>query len=462
MSENVGVIDRTKKGYDIIITVADDYYSARITVDVYDDEVDRVDKDDLMMAIAKKNVVYGVDYNVINKVLRRPREIDQLDFAVGEKHVNGKDGFIDYYFNTDTKSVPKLLDDGTVDHKELKEIQKIRKGEILAKVTPPTEKHDGITVTGKKISGKPGYFPRLRGGKNVIVSDDGLIMFSNVDGVIDFENSKIGVKKVYEVSHDVGVSTGNISYDGKIIIRGNVEYGYSVSSNDDIEIYGLVEGAHITGNNISVHKGIHNNSVIRATGEVRALYIENGDIIANGNIYSDTMLHSKVKCKGAITVSNKKGLIIGGSISARRGIVAKVIGSHIGSKTRLNLGIDDDLMGELKTINIRQKKIEEDIAKINKSIDFISRKRGNTVMQKVQIEKQLKLKQNRLDALKELENSHSKLCEMADSLRHVKLVCDVVYAGTNLRINNSHFNIKQKLERVRFIKEDGEVKIYSN
>ncbi len=122
-------------------------------------------------------------------------------------------------------------------------------------------------------------------------------------------DEKIIVNNIYEVAGNVGSSTGDITFDGSIVVHGNVITGFRVEATEDIEVMGGVEGATIlAGGMITLHSGIQGmgKSNIQCGGDLHTKFIEQADVACGGNIYSEAILHSKVSCKGEIIVDGKK------------------------------------------------------------------------------------------------------------------------------------------------------------
>ena len=65
------------------------------------------------------------------------------------------------------------------------------------------------------------------------------------------------VSNQYEVPADVGASTGDIDYDGSVVVKGNVLTGYTIKATGDIIVNGVVEGAKlVTAGKIVLKRGI--------------------------------------------------------------------------------------------------------------------------------------------------------------------------------------------------------------
>ena len=132
-------------------------------------------------------------------------------------------------------------------------------------------------------------------------------------------DGKVFVSDVYEVPADVDNSTGNIEYEGSVLIHGNVKTGFEVHASGDIIVEGVVEGAVLSSDNqIIVKHGIHGmyKCDLRAGTNLMAKYIESATVRAGGYVEAEIILNSDVSVNGAVRARGRKGLINGGTVHA--------------------------------------------------------------------------------------------------------------------------------------------------
>lgn len=444
--------------FNIVIDISDNYYEAFITIEFWGNDVS-ISREDIMDSLKKKNIVFGIKNNVIDSIVKDPKDVFKLSIAEGEKHINGKPGRIEQHFDMETTKKPKKLSNGSVDHKHINYIIKASKGETLAKKILPTENRDGKTVTGRTIKGKPGKLVDFKKGKNVNVSDDGMFLLASESGMIKVDDGRVSIIKVLEIEDDVGVSTGNINFDGRIIVRGNVNTGYVINSKDDVEVFGTIAGSEVIANNIIVYKGVHNNAKLVASGDIRANFMESCYAEAKGNIICDSIIHCDIKCFGKVIAYEKRGLILGGNLNVRKEIIAKTIGSQIGSTTRINIGLDESLLIELKDTKKKIDETKSDLKKISQAIDILQHKRGMDSKKEIFLSKYLKTREQYMANVIDMEQKMKELYTLIEALKRSSISSNQIYPGTNIKINNSHYIVKTEMVNVKLIKEDGEVVI---
>ncbi len=446
---------------DINIEISSDYYEAYLTIN-FNDTFTSISKEDLLDVIEKKHISYGINYDVIEEIIKNKRSITKFLIAKGNKHKNGEDGKITYNFDINDSPRPSLSESGKADHKNLNIIHKVKKGEILGSRTSPTDGTEGITVTGKTIKGKPGKLLNLKPGKNTILSNDTNYLIANQNGFIKIVDERVCVIPILEINSDVGVSTGNIHFNGKIIVNGNVEKGYTIESEDEIEIYGIVEGSKIiaTGD-IRIHQGANNGASIISDNNITVKFMEGCIVRCGKKLICEAVLHCDIESKEELIVNEGKGLIVGGRIKVRKKITAKNIGSQIGTLTKLQLGIDDSLLSEYKNINDIIKQLKDNIGKLNQAITMLQpqvKLKSNDSKLNSMLEKSLSTKKQYLNKLKVNEIELNNILKIIDELKSAKISSDIIHTGVKIKINNSYYNPRSILKNVILMKDEGEIR----
>ncbi len=456
MSENI------ESRYDISIKISDDYYKAMLSIEFLKPDV-TIKSEEVVKLLKDKNVTFGLKFNVIEAICKNQQSVYNEVVAEGNPHENGIDASIEYLYGKDHKIKPQVMEDGKVDFKNIGFVEIIKENEVIAVKTPATKGKSGTTVTGKVIRAKDGKDAPFKVGKNVKISEDGLSVIAECDGSVVVENDRISIIKVLEVRKDIGIETGNIKFHGQVIINGNVTDGYEVDCDGDLVINGVVEGARIkaTGD-VVISRGIqgHDNADIYCGRNLTSNFINSCHVVCRGDIESGAIMNSVVKCDGKVSVKGKKGLIVGGEISCKNDIEAQVIGSELGVITSIKLGVDVEIVEELKNLSIEVKELIEMHAKLDKSLKLLKVKmeqnpddeRSLFMYKKysssfIEMDTQLTEKRQRLKMLNELVNN----------IRGAKLSARMIYPGTRVKIGSSNYYVKHELTYVSIMKEKGEI-----
>ncbi len=280
-------------------------------------------------------------------------------------------------------------------------------------------------------------------------------------------SGKVFVSNVFEVPADVDNSIGNVSYDGSVLIHGNVKSGFSVQATGDVIVEGVVEGAEITsGGQIIIKHGIHGmlKGVFRAGTNLMAKYIENATVSAGGYVESELILNSEVSAEGSVQVHGKKGLISGGRVRAGNSIEADNIGTEMGTATYLEVGVEPERKERYIALSKEAEKLTkeiEDMKTILQTYTIKIKKKEALTPDKIKYVQQLALsvkeKQSGLDSLtQEIEGIHN---GMLSSNQAYIIVSRTIYPGTTIAIADLSLPVMDTRSCCKFKKKDGEIAI---
>lgn len=422
--------------------------------------------ENIMEELLAKGIEYGIDESVVKEVAERGLFNTSVNVASGLLPVNGENGRINYYFDTDRNLKPKMLEDGTADYHDLGLVINVSKGDLLAESILPTKGISGKTVTGKNIPAKDGKEARIRVGKNVVVSEDGYKMFAGIDGQPVMYDMKLNVLPVLEIKDDVGPATGNIDFLGSVVVRRNVKSGFAIRASGDLEVGGIVEAAEIeVGGNIIIKRGIQGQGkgILKAGQDFRAKYMENTTVQAGENInIAEAAMHSCLLAGKNIRFEGKKGLIVGGTAKAGEKLVAKIIGSPMSTYTEIEVGINPTMKMNYQNIVNKLKNLEADMHKINQALNVLERLKEKDLLtndKKGLLDKLILTKSSLAERQLELEAEKEKLDSIiTQSSRASISASNMCYSGVNIIIGNASLKVRDKINHVTFYNYEGQIK----
>ncbi len=332
-------------------------------------ELQQVPIETLISILEKNGVSYGINQNALLTMFQKAQFASSQLVARGKPQRDGVDGYVKEHFSREREIKPQLLENGDSDHKELGLILDIEKGTIIADIVLPEPPVNGIGVSGKEIQGRPGKEPVVPQGTNTAISADGKHLIANVGGNLVFKQGKFCIEQLVTIKGNVDSSIGNINFSGDIVINGDVFLGYTITSKKNIKITGSVEGANlIADGDITVGLGINGQQkgVVMSKGNVKAMFIENCEMYAEGAITAQVIINSHVSSEESIAVTTGKGVISGGEIIAVKKIEAVTVGSEVNIPTIIRLGLTPRL-----TQNIKE--LEQSIEEMMTEIDLIAK-----------------------------------------------------------------------------------------
>lgn len=419
-------------------------------------------------ALKENGVVFNIMDDVIKSVVAGKQYNKEVLVAEGIYPVTGRDAELKYYFDTSTEKTINIDDDGKIDYHELSLIKNVKRGAKLVTLIPHTEGLPGKNVKGGEVPGKDGRKLPLPKGKNVDISEDGLELIAAVDGEVRLLDGKVNVFSVYEVKHNVDNSTGNIRFNGKVIVQGNVLTGFIVEAEGDIEVYGVVEGAIIKSNgNIVLHRGIQgmNRGELYCEGDLIAKFIENSKIDVKGNIQSDAIMHSQVTCGKKLEAGGRKGLLVGGFFKVGEEVKAKVIGSPMATITEIEVGVNPDMRKKFDEIKLEMKQVCDNLDKTSKAVELLTKMSKSSELppdKKLLLAKSIQLKLQLTQKQDQLIKDQTEFETYFEDLTRGKVkVYDIIYPGSRIIIGSSTMYIKDSLKYASFYRANAEIKMGS-
>lgn len=414
-------------------------------------------------------VTVPIEEELLNELINHIKYNDDHLIATGTPAQEATEAVIEYNFKTEKDYRPEVDKDGNVNYHKLHVFANVSKQQLLATLIPGEEGKSGNDLFGNEVKFKKVRLVKLKRGKNVLINDEGTQLFSDIDGLVKLEDEKVVVNDTFSVAGNVGSSTGDIDFPGSIVINGNVMSGYKVICKGDVEVIGVVEGAIIeAGGNVTLHRGVQgmSNSHIKAGGNVMARYIENAEVISGGMIHSEAILHSNVSAKGDIKVEGKKGMISGGSVRSGTEISANTLGSHMGTATNIEVGIDPLVWEEYNELLKEVPKIKKEAEKLEQVIILLNKKKeieGDLDEQKKAM--YISATRNKIFLTNKINISEKRLVELkeeAEKRNDGKIKCrNTVYPGVRITIGTSKYFVRDELKYVCMIKDGADVKLTS-
>ena len=389
-------------------------------------------------SMRRAGIVYGFDEEYMKKIL-----LKGIDFIIakGTEPVKGEDARIEKYFDLSEKGKAASDSHDRVDFKNLQLFVLAKAGDVIAKRIPHTLGTPGRNIFGDEVSAKSGKPRPVPAGKNTVIQNENEVV-AKIDGQIVDSGTTISIDPRFEVSGNVGVSTGNINFNGYVHVSGDVELGFSVTSTGDVEIGGVVAGGSVEGNNVSIAGGVQgmNRGKIVAKGNISASFAENAELEAGGEIrILDVSLHSTLTAGKKVIVEGKRGAITGGMVSAGEEIRAQVIGNAANVITRLAVGQNPMLHREYKQVSMELVEAKKKMDSLKKTlrtletIDIMS-------LPEQRIEQINKLTRSQFPLAGEIERKTKQLAKMDEELMQMKhgkvKVRDTIYPGVRLSINS--------------------------
>ncbi len=324
--------------------------------------LEKITPDAVAKALAGKDIQFGMaDIETqINTLKSAFKETLSFVAAKGRPAVPGKDAFIVFHFDTNYLKPGKIDTDGNMDYRERGRIPKVQAGDLLAAKIPMKTGEPGIDIYNNPIPAPEAQDVQLQCGQGARLSDDGMELYAQIDGQPHVAvGGAVCVFAELTIDGDVNFTTGNIDFDGNVIVKGSVKNGFSVKCGHLFATE--ISGAAIFAlGDVIVSEGI-SNADIKTEGDVKARFVTGSNIKSFGSVMIDKeIIDSKIRSSAKFLSERCK--IISSFVSAKMGIAAKQIGTDVSSACRIHAGMDENVKKRIQAfghaINDKKKILE--------------------------------------------------------------------------------------------------------
>ncbi|MBR6061933.1 MAG: DUF342 domain-containing protein [Spirochaetales bacterium] len=413
--------------------------------------------DEILFAAEDYGICYGIDRQLISRIAEQHLYNEDFVIAEGLRPVAPIVNQINYHFDTDVCR-PFLTDEyGRVNLKELNFIQEKKKGDVLADIADPKPGTDGIDVFGEIVPAEHlEQTVRLLPGDNTELSPDGHSLLASIDGYVVLHGSMVSVREVVHVEN-VDYSTGNIDFEGAVVVAGTVADGFTVKATDSIQVGSCVGKVHLESDgDIILKSGINGSGegTIKCRGDLYTRFAENAHIETQGSFFGEeSLMNCTTEVDRNLVLIGRRAEIVGGRTVVGGSIRCKKIGSAAGIKTPVCVGI---LPEKFRTIDNLQQRINDNklmLSRLQQSMTNLTRDIQNGKITEDEAaenkNKILKVQYRFEDELRELERDYNdgKLMMQAENTRYVVAeneICQgttvtfgkVEYAVTNIDMSS--------------------------
>jgi uncharacterized protein (DUF342 family) len=409
----------------------------------------------IQLALQEKGVTGGIMLNEIKAALKEGYAAERI-IAQGLSPVPGADAQFQSLVPEIRERKPQVNEHDIANYRDLGQLIVVKQGELLMRRIPPTEGKKGQDVTGQILMPQPGQdIPFASGLQGAgIDPDDNNRLLATITGQPKLVPNGVIVEPTINLSR-VDLSTGNMSFEGTINIKGDVKDGMKICASGDVFVGGTVEAAEIkAGGNVVIKGGVighgeHSNdpneapvfsAKIISQGSISAHFAENVCMEAGTDIIIEEFsMHNHLTALNRVLVGksgSKKGRIIGGITSASVLVKAAILGSNAGFITKIRAGFNPYLQAQMDKLKLEidaNEKEQEDLKKIIAFVLAHPDKDKNGLLNKA-----LHTREKFETDCVQLHAERSHLLSEMMLAEHVQIIVEeAVYCGTEIQIGNS-------------------------
>lgn len=333
-----------------------------------------LDLESVKMFLAKNHIISGLksDQEIETWLNDATPENDPYIIAQGREPIPPVNTRIQYHFPIEYRQAGKLRPDGSLDFTDRGKIPFVEKDVLLAEKHPTKPGIAGMTVSGDEIQVPAPEDLLFGSGSGTRFSEDGMKIYADTNGQPHLDAlGNVSVHQELEIKGDVGFETGNIEFEGNLIVKGTVNEGFHVKA-ASLTAH-QVRGAQITlTGDLNVSTGIIDAKLVKVRGNIQARYINNSKIDSFGDLtVQKEIIDSTIRLGGAC--KNSTGTIISSKVFAKMGIEAGNIGTPVSEPSSLTVGVDAYMNSLVAEIDSKQKHNFEVIAGLQKEMEDLEK-----------------------------------------------------------------------------------------
>lgn len=453
----------------IRVAIAEDEMSASAIVEAPKKGAAPPLVEDIEAALRQEGVTFGIDREAIGRLLREDAYGENRLLARGREPVYGKSRRVEYLFELNRGKPYLEMDFGRINLKELNFIDNRKKGALLARLLPPVEAVDGFTVTGTVIPAeRDETVATIPAGQNTLLSADGAELYAGRDGNVRFREGKVIVEPVVEVEN-VNYETGNIHFEGSVVVTGDVADGFVVEASGNIQIgKGVGKATLKAGENILLETGMNGNGegVIDCGGNLFARYLESCTVRCRGNVFvEEAIMHSHLTVWNHCVLNGRRAECIAGETIVGGSFWCKKLGNLYESATHVAVGIPPETVLEYRNAveELRNKEheanlLEEKLERLENAI-----RDGHREEKFLNAREQLQRSVSSLNGeITALRRRVPGLREQLDPARKSVVVAEeIIYRGTVVSFGRHEFRAPEKGARKTVLRA-GKDRIYES
>lgn len=243
----------------------------------------------------------------------------------------------------------------------------------VATFSQPTDGVDGMTLTGKPIRAVRGGPAPLRIGKGLELGPQGRVRALH-SGVLQISGGVVSVVPVLRLPGCVDFSTGNVDFQGDVVVADAVRDGFKIHATGSVTIYGDVEGAEIAcAGNLTCPHGIASfrRARISVGGDTDIGFARNVSAILRGDLcFRAELEHCDTTVGGRC--SGESGRVIGGILVLSGPASIGTLGSPDWTPTLVCVGELPFIAMDLRRLSAEDARLQRAIAAIDDESRFLA------------------------------------------------------------------------------------------
>lgn len=426
--------------------------------------------DEIIDFLHSHHIVYGIRKKTIQRMIEEREYYEEVIIAQGTSSAKGRDGYFEFHFNTTPETKPIILPDGSVDYNKLGKIELAETGQLLATYHGAIPAINGMDIFGNCTPIEDAKELSPLKGKGFVMTPDSREYYASTEGKITYSkpDHTLSVTPIYIIEGNVDNATGDIRFNGDVLVEGNVFANTTIRATGNITVNGHVEIATLhAGKNVILKNGMQGSALgsIHAKGEVMAKFLEQTAVYAGGKVTANAILNCTIESGTEVQVSGTRGNIIGGSTKAVEKITAFSLGNRVGVKTKLIVGFEKEFKEVIALLDCELEDAKDHLFEAERSIARLTAQMSSKPDPAFAEAKAAAFRDKITyqAKVKELTTRREELIDVRErSIDGIVIVNGPVNAGTTVIINGIKETLQSERKNVNFTAKGREMRVYSN
>lgn len=327
-----------------------------------------------------------------------------------------------------------------VNYRERSSLHLVHEGDVVAEVIPAREGADGMTVTGEEVPCRTVGVRSLRCGGNVVESDSDVR--AAMSGVLHVERGLISVSPTLTLSSGVDYHTGNVNFEGDVILGGGVGDGFTIRCTGALVAKQTLDASGITCGSLMCAQGLigRNEEPTVVTDDARVRFVQNARLMVGGSLsISQSVLKAHVTASDSIKLGSGS-TVVASILRASLGVSAHTIGAPGAAISEIYIGIDFEVDERLATIRDQTVALSEKLRDVR-----MARTHGHDTKELEKLEVDIE------SAISMLSDQASELVTRLDRNEEAALIVrGTIHAGTYIEICHRSYIVQSTVAYRRF------------
>ncbi len=448
----------------ILVSLDRDKMNASVTIDPPFFTKPWPTAEDVKKTLSAHGVKVGINNEAIESMLFYRIENEPVVVASGVPPIEGKNAYIELIRDPDKPF--DVRDDEKIDFWSRSTIVTVHPGQEIAIKHPLENGKNGLDVTGTVAKAIPVRNVDFSFGEGLKRDDaNPFSLIATAEGQLKNERGRLVVLPELDIHSDIDFSIGSIDFTGAVRITGAVRDGFHVVAQGNITINGTVEGADVDSQGVIIIQGGvrgMGRGTVRANGDISLSFGDQATIRSGGSILvKNAMLHSRLYAGRAVMAlgSGKHSQIAGGRIEAGLEVACNILGSEMGTKTEVIVGLPPEQLNKRKIFHSEIKRCDENLERIEPNMALLKKLQAAGQLDDKKRAMMMDLTKMKFQLQSAREEMQKELDELEEQIALVKdkgivRVRDICYAGTVITVRGLTYIVQENCKYTAFIADD--------